>query len=246
MYNLAFYWKAALFVTSISFLSSLVGFGVGSVSTAVGSIFIDPKKAVGIGNVVFFGATGTRAGIFFHHIKWKITIRIFLFAIPGVFLGAWAIGHIDPHWVKRGLGIILILAFLFRIQMGERIPLKSRAYQNNWTLGLFSVAGGFFSSFAHTGGPLVILLLRNLGLNRQEVVGTASGIFFFLNIVKFINYLGWGIIGKNEILFGIYLAFPAVFGIYLGKALLARISEKGFEILIYVIFLLIGLRLIFA
>lgn len=246
MYTFSFYWKAAIFIGAISFLSSLVGFGVGSISTAIGSMFIDPKKAVGIGNIVFFGATGTRAGFFFPYIRWKIALRVFLLAIPGVLLGAWSIGHIDPHWVKRGLGIILIFAFLMRVQMGKGIPFEPTTSKKTWVIALFSISGGFFSSFAHTGGPLVILLLRNLGLERQEVVGTASSIFFFLNIVKFLNYLGWGIIGKSDILFGFYLAIPATIGIYLGKLLLEKMSEKGFETLVYLLFLLIGIRLIFA
>lgn len=244
MLSFSFYWKAALFVALISFLSSLVGFGVGSISSALGSLFLDPRKAVGMGNMVFLGTTGTRAGFFQRYIEWRIFPRLLLPAIPGILLGSWAIGHIEPLWIKRFLGLFLILAFPIRLRMGGKEGLDTQFFKGGRVVTGVGLLAGFFSSFAHTGGPLVILLLRGQGLDRMEVVGTASMTFFLFNIFKFLNYLYWGIVGKPEILFGLALAIPAIFGISLGKMTLSRLSERGFEVLIYILFLIIGIRLL--
>ncbi len=243
MYTLSLYWKAAILVTTISFISSIAGFGVGSITTSIGSLFIDPKRAVGIGNMVFLGTTGSRATIFHPYIKWKIAKRVLLPAVGGVFFGAWALGHLPSHTVKRALGLFLILASLLRT-FPKISHLSGITGDERWSFVIISLTSGFFSSFAHIGGPLIILILRGMDLDRREVVGTASIIFFSLNIIKFVNYLGWGIVNMDDIIFGVYLTIPAILGIVTGKWALERISEGGFDIVIYSLFILIGLRLL--
>jgi len=180
--------------------------------------------------------------IYRKNIHWE-SLRVLL---PGVIVGItltyFLINFISNTAVSLIVGflaIILVLDTFFNklIKRPKKIihPL----------LGTFlGVVGGFSSFIIHSGLPPIAMYLFPLSLSRQTFMGTVAVFFGITNIIKLIPYFILGLFDKEILRLTICFVPITFFGIFVGKLINNKISDKIFFSIIYITILILGMRLI--
>ena len=219
-----------------------LGGGFGLAAAVIAAQILEPIRAAAFLLPLLIISDPLSVWIYRKNIHWE-SLRVLL---PGVIVGItltyFLINYISNTAVSLTVGflaIILVLDSFFNklIKRPKKIihPL----------LGTFlGVVGGFSSFIIHSGLPPIAMYLFPLSLSRQTFMGTVAVFFGITNIIKLIPYFILGLFDK-EILRLTFCFIPITFfGIFIGKLINNKISDKIFFSIIYITILILGMRLI--
>lgn len=112
----------------------------------------------------------------------------------------------------------------------------------------FGVVGGsvagFTSFVAHAGGPPISMYLLRRPLDRTDFAATAILFFAVVNYVKLIPYAWLGQFDASNLATSAALVVLAPIGVLIGAWLHARVSDRFFFALVYVLLFAVGIKLI--
>ncbi|MCP4754796.1 MAG: sulfite exporter TauE/SafE family protein [Proteobacteria bacterium] len=226
---------AAAFFSSI--VSGLTGMGGGFILLVFLASSFPPTVLIPLHGSLQLISNLSRGFLFFRHIDWKIAGLFAVGAMIGSFFGSLLLIDIPQTSFRIVLGIA-ILAMTWMPKL-EKVP-KVR--------GLFAYVGAgstFLSLFIGATGPLIAPFFLKSGLIKENLVATKSACQIPLHVFKIIVYLTSGfLLGPwIPVLAG---AIPAMFlGIWTGKQLLGKVSERKFYILLQAIITILALRMLF-
>jgi len=170
---------------------------------------------------------------------WDKLLMLFPWVAAGMVVGfvfMWKTGEStgtrDILGVVIGILVLLMMAVhLLQRYVGEKITPRSRLGVA-WT---GSVAG-FVTMVSNAAGPIMTLYLAAFRLNKKDFVGTFAWYFFILNLIKIPLYYVLNNLSPQKPLVTVdslltdVVLFPGVLvGVYIGRWLLPRISQKAFE-----------------
>jgi len=177
------------------------------------------------------------------------SLNIVKHLLPGTLAGL-ILGGLMLHWFHNQKDLV---AALIKIEIGcESILLVSLAWWRQWrgvqksllpepwrshATGAFAAAS---STLAHAAGPIVVMYLLPLNLNRQLFVGTSAIYFFIVNSAKLPVYYKAGVF-EHAHWWLTFKTLPlvfagAIFGLWVNK----RINDKLFTKVVYIITFLLG------
>jgi uncharacterized membrane protein YfcA len=108
---------------------------------------------------------------------------------------------------------------------------------------LTGFVAGFTTMIANAAGPVIILYLLTLGLDKVTFVGTAAWFFFAVNLFKVPFNVRLGLINARSAISAALLLPAAVAGGLAGRHVLRRLDQRVFEWSALVLTLLAGLKL---
>jgi uncharacterized protein len=233
-------WGAALALVAISFFTSALtaAFGIGGGMVMVGALSaaIPPATIIAVHGVVQLGSNFGRAMVQRHHAVWRLVWLFFAGSIIGVTIGATLVMAL-PVRLLLGLLGAFILAMVWLPK--PNIPGMERS-------GMF--LGGIVSSiltmFVGATGVFSKSILLAYGLERRQLIATdamAMSIQHALKIAAF-GILGFSFADWGPLLVGMIASGFA--GTLVGTALLNRIPEMWFKVIIKAFLTLIALDLI--
>ena len=110
------------------------------------------------------------------------------------------------------------------------------------TAVVYGTSGGFTTFVANAAGPIINTYLVGLGLGKQQYLGTSAWFYFAVNVSKIPFYIALGELSEGgrfftrESLLFAALVTPAIFaGVYTGRWIVHRISQRTFLFLILVL-----------
>jgi uncharacterized membrane protein YfcA len=229
--------------------------GIGIVSVALFALVWPTKESVGIVLLILIAADCVAIGSYpRRHARWDHLRRLFPWAAVGVGAGAFAMGRISDNDAKRLIGCVLL--FLVALQIAQRVRAKKTAAtggeappapaslaQPLWLVPLTGFVAGFTTMIANAAGPVMILYLLTLGLDKVTFVGTAAWFFFAVNLFKVPFNLRLGLINARSAVCAALLLPAAVAGGLAGRHVLRRLDQRVFEWSALVLTLLAGLKL---
>lgn len=184
--------------------------------------------------------------LFRRDAQWPHVARTLPPALVGVAVGWWIMGHLQGIRFERFIGgIIMALAVLqafrdWRPQWWQNIP-HSRSFA--WSLGFVA---GLTTMLANAAGPVMALYLLAVALPKDAFVGTAAWFFLLINLLKLPFSVQLGLINAPSLLFNVLLV-PAIFaGLFLGRAVVRRLSQQWFDSFILLFAVVAALRLLGA
>jgi len=219
-----------------------LGGGFGLAAAVIAAQILEPIRAAAFLLPLLIISDPLSVWIYRKNIHWE-SLRVLL---PGVIVGItltyFLINFISNTAVSLTVGflaIILVLDSFFNklIKRPKKIihPL----------LGAFlGVVGGFSSFIIHSGLPPIAMYLFPLSLSRQTFMGTVAVFFGITNIIKLIPYFILGLFDKEILRLTICFIPITFFGIFIGKLINNKISDKIFFSIIYITILILGMRLI--
>jgi uncharacterized protein len=166
---------------------------------------------------------------FKRHAIWRHVGRTLPIACVGVIIGTWMMTLI-PEWAyKPFIGwtvlvlVILQLWRMWRPGLFEHVP-------HSWPFAAaMGLLAGITTMMANAAGPVMGLYFLAVGLPKYQLTGTSAWFFLIINLYKIPFSWKLDLIRTDTLLFNFALAPVIVIGLFLGRWLLARVSQKLFD-----------------
>ncbi|HET6491316.1 MAG TPA: sulfite exporter TauE/SafE family protein [Syntrophales bacterium] len=225
----------ALIIFAGALLQGLAGFGGALVAMPFILLYAEPVWAA---PVVVLCYTINRIPALFvlrKNLMWDHSLLLLAAAVPGAFLGTYLLKSMEPGFITKVLGTILILFSAYKILS----PGTKLAFSKAWALptGLLSgVLGGAFG----TDGPPVVVYAALQPWAKEQVVGMLQSFFLFANFIIVVSYGYHGLLSPS-VLDASAIAVPfAIAGIFLGLRVNRRIGQRRFQIVLSVLIGVMG------
>jgi uncharacterized membrane protein YfcA len=186
-----------------------------------------------------------------HHTRWELLRPLAVWVAVGFGFGIAffiAVGN-DTRMIDVAIGTIIL--FMVAVQLWRMWRRRPPRPAQPSDAAVYGSAGGFTTFVSNSAGPVMNTYLVGLGLDKDEQVGTSAWFYFAVNVAKIPLYLALGFLTTGghfftgeTLLWNLCMVPAIVIGVYSGKALLPRISQELFVILVLVLSALGGIRLL--
>jgi len=239
--DLLFYLTAipAILITGIS--KGGFGGGLGMVAVPLMALAIAPVQAAAIMLPILCLMDLFALWHFRGHADWR-HLRILLpAAVVGIGFGTLGFHYLNDSQLKLLIGAIA-LGFVF-YQLARRqqtaSPEASLVGGSFW-----GTVAGFTSFGIHAGGPPLNIYLLPRKLPKAVFAATTIVFFTTVNQVKLVPYFWLGQFNTDNLSTSALLAPLAPLGIWLGRWLHDRISDRWFYRSCYVLLTITGIKLV--
>lgn len=164
--------------------------------------------------------------LFPRHCNWGILLRLFPSAALGILIGYFAVDVIPVEVFEKVIGatILFMLGFELLVPAKRNAPMFLTVF-----VGIFA---GFATMVANAAGPIFGVYLLQMGLPKDEFVGTRSWYFLILNVFKVPFSANLGLITFETLKLNLMFV-PVIFvGAYLGYKFLGMLNMNAFKWLI--------------
>ena len=153
------------------------------------------------------------------NIDKKIILKLSIATIIGVGIGIWVLTHGKPFFLKKGLGIFILLYVLYTMYAKDKVFKKPKL---EFLIGL---AGGFFSGLFSTGGPLYVIVVKNSSTTMKSFRATMFGVLGLITVIRIPTLYTAGILKMEQVHYSLYIMPFFILAIYLGKKAYAKLNE---------------------
>ena len=185
------------------------------------------------------------AVIYYHRsAEWKYVIRLFPWALAGVWLGTYIGNQISDETFKTIMGVIVLIGLAFMIWKEIRNEQTVRNYPGiAVAVGLIA---GFSTMVGNAAGAIVAVYLLAKKLPKNGFIGTNAWFFMLINVSKVpFHIFSWETITLNTFLLNICLLPAIAIGIWVGIRLVKLIPELAYRYFIILITAISAFILIF-
>lgn len=189
------------------------------------------------------------------HVKWGELRKLVPSVILGMGVGAvalWVAGrqNTDKDTLSTIIGILILImlaAHFVRCSIASGLtPISGAA------TAVTGVFAGFATIVSNAAGLVMSVYMAARGLSKNEFMGTLAWYFLILNTCKLPVYIALTVANPAhsiitiQSLFLVLYASPGILlGVFLGKWLLPRFSQKLFENVVLILAGIAAIRLIF-
>jgi hypothetical protein len=132
--------------------------------------------------------------------------------------------------VIGGLVLLMLGLHLLGNRLGERLTPRSPG--GTISTGL---AAGFATTVSNAAGPIMTIYLAAQQMPKEQFMGTIAWYFFLINLTKVPIYAAQGLFTGQSLLINLYSAPVIILGVFGGRWLLPRFSERAFTATILVL-----------
>jgi len=168
--------------------------------------------------------------IYRRHADWPTLIRLIPAVVAGLIVGAFFLAFADDAWVRRGIGVILLLLMAATLWQRLRPPIQARSpRRRRLERAWYGSLSGFTTMVANSGGAAMSMYLLTAGFSVVAVSGNTNWFFAVINLTKVPISIGLGLITPATLVLDLVLAPAVVIGALIGKWIGARIKQSVFE-----------------
>ncbi len=191
---------------------------------------------------------GDILGIYFYRrsVIYKEVFKALPLVIIGIVSGYLLLKFypLSNKGLKELIGLIVLFMLLFSEWQKRKNSGTTKA-ANPVIMIILAFLGGSTSMLANAAGPVMILYLLYLGINKEEFMGVRSWIFLVINLVKVPFHIELGNITVKSITMDIYIVPAIIIGFLIGYKVLKWIPEKAFNFLVKILTIASCLKLLF-
>ncbi|HID21183.1 MAG TPA: sulfite exporter TauE/SafE family protein [Planctomycetaceae bacterium] len=176
------------------------------------------------------------------HAQWNRLGELAPFVALGMVPGYIVLGTVDSDALRMLLGMIVL------VLLG--LHLLSRRWGTDFLAnhsGFGPAAGlvaGFGTAVGNAAGPVMSIYLVSRKLDKHQFMGTAAWFFAIVNLSKVPVFGGMGLITTETLRLDGLVVPVVVAGAFLGAAVLKRIPQLAFDVLVLLLAGAAGLRLV--
>lgn len=219
-------------------ISGAAGFGGALLLLPVLSSVVGVKAAVPILTIAQIFGNTSRVWFGRSELQWKPILWFLLAAIPLTIAGSYFFTAIDAKMVKTGIGVFLIIIVVYR-----RLQKKQMVLGNKGML-LGGGLTGLLSGLAGSAGPLGAAFFLGLNLTATAYIASEAFTALAMHLVKTAVYNKFALIGKSELLYGLFIGVAMIAGSWAGKKIIEKLSREKFVVLVEILLIFSGLQMI--
>ena len=173
--------------------------------------------------------------------QWRIILRLLPMTVVGIVLGYFIVDLLPGEIFEQIIGyIILVMLITSLVIEGNTLELG----HSRTLAGLTGALAGASSMIANAAGPVFGIYLLQMGLKKEEFVGTRSWFFLLMNVIKIPFSVHLGLITTRSLELNL-ACVPLIFlGAFIGVKVLKLINITLFKWLIRVAVLVAAVKLI--
>lgn len=177
------------------------------------------------------------------HTNWILVKKMFWPAAVGVIVG-WVLMFWLQEWVYKPLiGVIILSLCLVQVVRLIKESWFAAVPHQVWFAVTMGTLVGVTTMLANAAGPIFGLYLLAIACPKMEFVGTSAWFFLILNVFKLPFSWSLGLIRVDTLLLNAVLV-PFIFlGIYIGRWVVTRVSQRVFNILVLLFTAIAAVRL---
>ncbi len=219
-------------------LSAIAGIGGGTILIAVMyAVGLPPLVALALHAGVQFVSNSSRAIAYREHIDWRHGLLCIGVAAPLPFIVApWLMG-LDADVLRAALGVFVLANLLPKPEHIEAIGLRARMI----VAGLLK---GAIGPVAGASGLILAPFFFSAHWRKEQTVATLALVQAVGHATKIAAYLLAGVKLGAWAAWWLPLAIAVVLGTALGKQLMGRISQRGFERIFKIVLGVLGVKLL--
>lgn len=216
-------------------IGTVGGFGSSVFFVPMAQLFFDYKVVLGITGIFHVFSNSAKLALFWRSIDHRLALLIGIPSVTFVILGAYLTAHIDSEAAQLSLGIFLVLlALLFLL-----VP-KLIIKPTNLNAATGGGIAGFLAGLFGTGGAIRGATMVGFNLSKNVFVATSAAVDFAVDASRTVVYANQGYIGPEVYPHIAGLLGVAIIGSYIGKLILARISQEQFRTIVLILILGVG------
>lgn len=168
--------------------------------------------------------------IYRRHADWPTLLRLVPAIIAGMVIGAFFLAYSSDEWVRRAIGVILIVLMAVTVWQrywpspGSGSPARMRLAR----IGYGSL-GGFTTMVANAGSAAMSMYLLAARFPVQAFLGTVAWLFAAVNVSKVPVAIGLGLVTPPMLVLDLLLAPGVVVGALVGWWIAKRIKQAVFD-----------------
>jgi uncharacterized membrane protein YfcA len=234
----------ALVVTLAFAVRGGAGFGGGAIAVPLLALVLPLQVAVPAVTVLNMLSSVGHGVRDWRKIAWSEILRLIPFSMLGVGTGLYLLSQLDPKPLARGLGVFVILYALYAlVTAGREIMVPRRLLAPLGAL-MSSSAGIVGALFGGAAGPMYVIYLNALKLERDVFRVTITTIMLFQGLTRLGGYAGLGMY-NSATLTVLAAALPMMLiGTYFGVRLIHRFDQTKFNRVVSCVLIFSGLALI--
>jgi hypothetical protein len=217
-------------------IGTVGGFGSSAVFVPLAEIFYDFSLVLALTSLFHLFSNAAKLILFRKSIDLKILLVFGLPSLIFTVLGALLTRWISPQIANIVLGIFLVLFSLFFL-IFKNIQFEA-SKRNSITGGSLA---GFFAGVLGTGGAIRGMALSAYNLEKNLFVGTSAAIDMIVDSSRFVMYVINGFYRPHMLYYIPVMIIASFAGSYIGKLILARVSQQFFHYFVLILILLIGI-----
>jgi uncharacterized membrane protein YfcA len=217
-------------------LGTIGGFGSSLFFVPIAGYFLDFHSVLGITALFHISSNLTKIYFFKKGLDWKLIIQIGIPSVAFVILGAFLSNFLDSVLLEIILAIFLIcLSTLFLIRQKLVVPPTKL---NNISGGIVS---GFLAGLVGTGGSVRGIVLAAYNLKIEVFIATSAVIDLAIDSSRAVVYTMNGYVHTHDLYLIPILFIVSIFGTWVGKIILTKISENKFRNIVLILIFLTGI-----
>jgi uncharacterized membrane protein YfcA len=177
---------------------------------------------------------------------WNHILRLLPPALMGIIVGSIIIRHIDNSQLKPFIGIIVLTMLAINYWRNYKNGNNSHI-PTHWSFALImGFTAGLTTQLANAAGPIMVIYLLAMKLEKNEFIGTGAWYFLILNWLKIPLFIWDGRISLESISADILVLPLVAIGALSGILILKKLPQKVFNTVIQILALLAALKLVLS
>ena len=210
----------------LALLSAVAGFGGGVLLLPVFTVLFGLRVAVPMLTLTQVSSNAFRVWLNRRELRWRLIGWFAAGAVPFAVAGGLLLAHAPLGALQRLLGAFLIGVVVWR----RRNPHPRKP--GDRTFAAVGAASGLGSALLGSVGPLTGPFFLAYGLTRDAYIGTEAAGALTMHLSKIAAYGAGDLLTGKVLLYGAALTPATLAGVWAGKRIVGRISDRVFVLLV--------------
>ncbi|MCX8083027.1 MAG: sulfite exporter TauE/SafE family protein [bacterium] len=215
--------------------------GLGLLAISLSTIVLPAKAATGIILIVLICGDIFAVIYYKRNAVWKHLLRLFPFAFTGIFIGFLIMKKINDEQLRPVIGIIILVMLGLNYLWKKNNPDIPQRWYFAAVLGLIA---GITTMMANAAGPIMVIYLLAMNLDKKEFVGTSAWYFFIGNLFKVPFSAKLGLINTHSLQLNLFILPGVILGAITGIFILKKLSTKMFNTIVEILTIIAAIKLI--
>ena len=120
------------------------------------------------------------------HVKWIYLVKLLPWMVAGVLVGVFLGKDLPEDLFKSGMAVIILLSVVMMYYWERK---KNQQVPTHWSFAaLMGMLAGFTTMVGNLAGAFSNIYFLAIKLPKNQFIGTAAWLFFFINLFKICFY----------------------------------------------------------
>ena len=177
------------------------------------------------------------------HADWQKLLRLMPWTMIGVVFGFFWLGRITDQHLLPVIGAIVLVLVIIHLWQQTHPDYGAHIPHYWWFSSVMGILAGATSMLANAAGPILVIYLLAMKLEKENFIGTSAIFFLLLNLFKMPFSSKLDLITAASVATNLIVAPFIVIGALLGIAAVHRIPQRQFDRIIQGVTAIIALYL---